>query len=192
MGISQNLIERRAARRVLAIPGTTTLSEMTATLVLRGYPEHGTYVVVGDPAGGFRASLAAKLLTPVKLMGRIAFETPLIKLPIPPVTEVIRQDTAEAGGTVEARLRTTPGATFVVINDAGFVALFVNANLSRGVLDTISLLGLHGEHAQLGPGVAPLISVQPPTCPYCNQQGWYRFDNGHYLCQNCAQIVEAP
>lgn len=190
MSISQRLIERRGAKRVLVLSSTATLSEMVALLIQRGYPENGTHVVTNDPAGGFRVALAAKLVTPVKLMGRSAFDTPLARLPMASATEVIRQDTAEAGGSVETRLRNTPGATFVVINETGFVALFVNANLSGGILDVVSLLGLHGEYVRLGPGVAPLISVQPPTCPHCGNRGWYRFENGNYICQVCRQTVE--
>ncbi|MGB4975451.1 MAG: hypothetical protein WBR35_01805 [Anaerolineae bacterium] len=177
---------------MLVLPGTATLSEMVAMLAQKGYSEYETYVVVNAPAGGFRVVLAAKLLAPVKLMGPVALKTPLIELPIPPATEVVRQDTQEGGGSVEKRLTATPGAVFVVVNDAGFVALFVNANLSGGALDAVSYFGLHGEYARLGPGVAPLTSVKPPTCPHCGKQGWYRFEGGHYVCQACKHIVETP
>ena len=192
MPISLKLIEKRAAKRVLVLPGTATLSDVAAMLVQKGYSEYGTYVVTDDPAGGFQVVLVAELLTPVKLMGSVAFQTPLIELPMRAATEVVRQDTQEGGGSVEKRLTATPGAVFVVVNDAGFVALFVNANLSGGALDAVSFLGLHGEYARLGPGVAPLTSVKPPTCPHCGKQGWYRFERGRYVCQACKHIVETP
>jgi hypothetical protein len=192
MPISPKFIEKRAAKRVLVLPGTATLSDVAAMLVQKGYSEHGTYVVTDDPAGGFRVVLVAELLAPVKLMGSVAFQTPLIELPMRPATEVVRQDTPEGGGSVEKRLMATPGAAFVVVNDTGFVALFVNANLSGGALDAVSLLSLHGEYARLGPGVTPLTSVKPPTCPHCSKQGWYRFEGGHYVCQACKRIVETP
>jgi hypothetical protein len=192
MPIRPTLINELSAPNVLVFSSNETMNDVVTQLRSRGLAEASTYVVIVSPSGAYQVGMISDLARIVTLLGPDSFAVPLAELPVPSAGEVISENTPEAGGRIRDRVKANSDKTFVIVNEQGFVALFVNPVRSGMDLTSSSLLRLHGELMPISPDVVVPSSIKPPKCPHCHYQDWYWFKQGHYTCQNCKEIVEAP
>jgi hypothetical protein len=115
--------------------GDETLAEAAENLYgLKGQDpavtEYNAFLVV-QKQGDYRVARFCDLselwgtLSPSELGSKL-----LAELPIPAATETISRNTSEPGGKVRDRLKNTPGAVFVIVDENGFVCLFANPERS--------------------------------------------------------------
>jgi hypothetical protein len=208
MAIRERILQEHGAEYTILMDGTQTLTEALKLFQDKKSPENDTYLVVALPNAQYHVILFSELKEILGKMGSESLTQPLSNLPIPPASRVVPTDTTESGGEILEWVATHPQST-VVVTDAGkFTGLFVNPNRGGdlGLVGALSLRELYGEWSlvdgtsfQTLPGVNPRDSVprpvprvQPPTCPHCGQQNFYKFNIAQqvYICPNCQKIVE--
>jgi hypothetical protein len=193
MSIRKKTIEENDKRSV-CMEGSQTLTEAIQSFQHLKYSENDTYLVVTLSDEQYSVILFSDLKEMLKKLGSEGLTQTLSNLPIPPVSRIVPTDTTESGGDIIDWVASHPQSP-VVVTDAGkFAALFVNPNRSgdSGLVDNLSLLGLHGELVQLSQDsrtdYAP--KVQPPICPHCHQANFYKLNDAmQFFCPNCKGIV---
>jgi DNA-directed RNA polymerase subunit RPC12/RpoP len=195
MAIKKRTLEEHGAEYTILIDGTQTLTEAKKLFEEKKSPENDTYLVVALPNWQYHVILFSDLIKILLMMGPESRTQPLSKLPIPPASRVVPRDTTESGGEILDWVATHPQST-VVVTDAGkFTGLFVNPDRGgdSGLAGNLSFLQLYGKFIQLSedPRLS-VLEVEPPTCPHCGQQNFYKFntDRQVYICPNCQKRVE--
>ena len=193
MSIRKKTIEENDKRSV-CMEGSQTLTEAIQSFQHLKYSENDTYLVVTLSDEQYSVILFSDLKEMLKKLGSEGLTQTLSNLPIPPVSRIVPTDTTESGGDIIDWVASHPQSP-VVVTDAGkFAALFVNPNRSgdSGLVDNLSLLGLHGELVQLSqdPRTDYATKVQPPICPHCHQANFYKLNDAmQFFCPNCKGIV---
>lgn len=155
MAISDRLIEKRRWKNVIVMQGDQTLQDAINELERLwewqpGATEWNTFLIVAESATQYRTTLFCRLPEYLGELTAAVLELPLSHHAIPAPNEVIPRDTPEAGGSVETRLKNTPGAIFVIVDSNGFVCAFANMNLSGGSANgTLASLFRNGRTVKL-------------------------------------------
>lgn len=196
MAIRKRTLEENGVEHTILLNGNQTLTEATKLFENKKFPEEDAYLVVESPNSQYNVVLFSDVKTILLNMGSDCLTQPLSNLPIPQASRVVPTDTTESGGEILDWVAINPQST-VVVTDAGkFAGLFTNPNRSAdsGLLDNLSFLELHGSLVKLSedPRANYVAQIQPPTCPHCSQQNFYKFNTAKqvYICPNCESIIE--
>lgn len=194
MSIRKRTIEENS-KRTVCMESSQTLTQAIQTFENLKYSENDTYLVISLSGDKYNVILFSDLK---EILGKLGFDgltKPLSNLPIPPASRIVPTDTEESGGDIIDWIASHPQARVVVTYAGKFAALFVNPNRSgdSGLVDNLSLLGLHGELVQLSqdPRSDYKPKIQAPTCPHCHQANFYSLNDAmQFFCPNCKEIVE--
>ncbi|HDN81004.1 MAG TPA: hypothetical protein ENG33_11125 [Chloroflexi bacterium] len=128
-------------------------------------------------------------------LGPNLFELTFAQLrPIAPDIPAVQQD-AVGLGTAERWAHKSPGGALVVMRGEEVIGRFYIAT-KRGseVFPGSSMGQLYGDYINTAPDARAQwrpAGIEPPTCPHCGHQGFYRYDaeNNAYKCAKCGEII---
>jgi hypothetical protein len=191
--IRPRTLEEYGEKQVIVLEGHHTLGEAVQRLRESEFSEGAAYLVVALPENQFRVALFSEFKKILVDVGPAALSVSLANLPIREAGRVDHLNTKESGKSI-VDWAVFHNSTAIAINDNGFVGLFANITRSAGIVDSLSLLELSGDPADLAAN--PLYNaphnVQERVCPYCGHQGFYVFGQGasQYTCRKCGKEVK--
>lgn len=188
MPIRNTLIQELARKHVINLTSDHILNDVAASFDKLGSSENETYIVVND-ADRYWVATMPELAAIVEKLGPEAFIQPLRNLPLSSAYRVIAVDEMNSG-EAKSLVSNQPGRPFVIVDSQGFVALFLNVNLSGLEISAGSFMGLHGELVEKDGRVKVQLSVPKPICPHCGHQDFYKFQAGTYTCRSCGKAVD--
>lgn len=187
------LLDEDLYQNFVQVDEDETVADALEKLQAEGSDDRWHVLVTGGP-GTFSVLKVSELRKWLKSMGPALFDLRFADLRdrLPEVPAIQRQEVGI--GAAERMALKSPGGVVVALQDAEVLGFVHQASKSVEPFPGSTMGQLYGDYITQSPDARAEwrpAGVEPPACPHCGHQGFYRYrvEDGTLACSACGKVI---